>query len=106
MINTIPKKKKCKKEKWLSEELKAKEKRKDILISCVAQEQPRGDNPRPSEGAVAVHCWSSHEEIPHILGKRNPSKMVGAERGHQRADRLKPQPQTTSQSDHMDHSLV
>ena len=39
MINTIPKKKKCKKEKWLSEELKAKEKRKDILISCVAQER-------------------------------------------------------------------
>ena len=31
--------------------------------------------------------------------------MVGAERGHQRADRLKPQSQTTSQSDHTDHSL-
>ena len=39
-IKTIPKKKKCKKPKWLSEEalqrkeekLKAKEKRKDILI--------------------------------------------------------------------------
>ena len=49
---------------------------------------------------------SSHEEIPHIQGKRNPSKTVGAERGHQRADRLKPQSQKTSQSDHMDHSLV
>ena len=48
VINTIPKKKKCKKEKWLSEELKAKEKRKDILICCVVQKQPRGDNPRPS----------------------------------------------------------
>ena len=46
------------------------------------------------------------EEIPHIQGKRNPSKIVGAERGHQRADRLKPQSQTTSQSDHMDHSLL
>ena len=32
--------------------------------------------------------------------------MVGAEREHQRADRLKPQSQTTSQSDHTDHSLV
>ena len=32
--------------------------------------------------------------------------MVGPERGHQRAERLKPQSQTTSQSDHMDHSLV
>ena len=48
---------------------------------------------------------SSHEKIAHVQGKRNPSKMVGAERGHQRADRLKPQSQTTSQSDHTDHSL-
>ena len=47
-----------------------------------------------------------HEERPHVQGKRNPSKMVGAERGHQKADRLKPQSQTTSQSDHTDHSLV
>ena len=46
------------------------------------------------------------EELPHVQGKRNPSKMVGAERGHQRADRLKPQSQTTSQSFHMDLSLV
>ena len=30
------------------------------------------------------------EEIPHAQGKRNPSKMVGAARGHQRADTLKP----------------
>ena len=50
-------------------------------------------------------CWSSREEIPHVQGKRYPSKMVCIERGHQRADRLKPQSQTTSQSDHMDHSL-
>ena len=51
-------------------------------------------------------CWSSCEEIPHVQGKRNPSKMVDAKRGHQRADRLKAQSQTTRQSDHMDHSLV
>ena len=51
-------------------------------------------------------CWSSREEIPHVQGKRNPSKTVGTERGHQRADRLKQQLQTTGQSDHMDHSLV
>ena len=49
---------------------------------------------------------SSSEETPAIQIKINPSKMVGAERGHQRADRLKPQSQTTGQSDHMDHSLV
>ena len=48
----------------------------------------------------------SQEDMPQVQGKRNPSKMVGTERGHQRADRLKPQSQKTSQSDHMDYSLV
>ena len=32
----------------------------------------------------------SREEISHVQGKRNPSKMVGVARGHQRADTLKP----------------
>ena len=45
-------------------------------------------------------CWSSHEEIPHAHGKRNPSKMVGVARGQQRADTLKPYAQKTSQSNH------
>ena len=45
-------------------------------------------------------CWSSCEEIPHAQGKRNPSKMVGVARGHQRADTLKPCSQKTSQSNH------
>ena len=45
-------------------------------------------------------------KIPHVQGKRNPSKTVGVERGHQKADTLKPYSQKTSQSDHMDHSLV
>ena len=45
-------------------------------------------------------CWSSREEIPHAQGKRNPSKMVGVTRGHQRADTLKPYSQKTSQSNH------
>ena len=31
-----------------------------------------------------------HEEIPLVQGWRNPSKMVGVARGHQRADTLKP----------------
>ena len=43
-------------------------------------------------------CWSSHEEIPHAQGKRNPSKMVGVARGHQRADT--PYSQKTSQSNY------
>ena len=38
-------------------------------------------------------CWSRHEEIPHVQGKRNPSKMVSVVRGHQRADTLKPESQ-------------
>ena len=54
-------------------------------------------------GAAAV---SGPEDIPHVQGKRNPSKTVGDERGHQRAERLKPQSQKTSQYDHMEHSLL
>ena len=49
---------------------------------------------------MAALCWSSSEEIPHAQGKRNPSKMVGVARGHQRADTLKPYSQKTSQSNH------
>ena len=45
-------------------------------------------------------CWSSCEEIHHVEGKRNPSKMVGVARGHQRTDTLKPYSQKTSQSNH------
>ena len=45
-------------------------------------------------------CWSSREEIPHAQGKRNPSKMVGVARGHQRAGTLKPYSQKTGQSNH------
>ena len=49
---------------------------------------------------MAALCWSSHEEIPHVQGKRNPSKTVGVARGHQRADTLKSYSQKTSQSNH------
>ena len=42
----------------------------------------------------------SDKEIPHTQGKRNPSKMVGVARGHQRGDALKPYSQKTSQSNH------
>ena len=34
--------------------------------------------------------WSNREEIPQVQGKRNPGKMVGVARGHQREDTLKP----------------
>jgi len=33
---------------------------------------------------------SGREELPHVQGKRNPSKTVSVARGHQRADTLKP----------------
>ena len=49
---------------------------------------------------MAALCWSSHEEIPHAQGKKNPSKMVGVARRHQRANTLKPYSQKTSQSNH------
>ena len=49
---------------------------------------------------MAAFCWSSHEETPHTQGKRNPSKMIGVARGHQRADTLKPNSQKTRQSNH------
>ena len=50
-------------------------------------------------GSAAL-SWSSHEEITYVQGKRNPSKTEGTGRGDQGADRLKPQSQKTSQSDH------
>ena len=49
---------------------------------------------------MAALRWSSREEIPHAQGNRNPSKMVGVARGHQRADTVKPYSQKTSQSNH------
>ena len=86
---------------------------------CAGAGGPRGAIPRSRSGGAVVRrypssklrssgplCWSSHEEIPHVQGKTNPSKTVGVARGHQRADTLKPYSQKTSQSNHTDHSLV
>ena len=36
-----------------------------------------------------LHFAGAPMEIPHDQGKRNPSKMVGVARGHQRAGTLK-----------------
>ena len=51
----------------------------------------------------------SCEEIPHVQGKRNPSKTVGVARGHQRPDRLKPQsrklPNLTSWTTALSYSM-
>ena len=56
--------------------------------------------PSPLQGKEQQLCFAgaAREEIPHAQGKRNPSKMVGAARGHHRADTLKLHSQNTSQS--------
>ena len=56
----------------------------------------------PSSKVRSSGCTllESREEMPHVQGNRNPSKMVGVARGHQRADTLKPYSQKTSQSNH------
>ena len=70
---------------------------------CVAQERLREDTPCPRSGVEAERSYptpkvksTGGEEKPHIQGKRNPSKIAGAERGHQRAGILKPQSQKTN----------
>ena len=89
------------------------------VVAAMAQGQTREATPTQRSVAAAERshptskvrsraalCWSSHEEIRHMQGKRSPSKIVGSETEHQRTDRLKPQSQKTSQSDHMNHSSV
>ena len=42
---------------------------------------------------VVPRAWLSFielDKLPHVQGKRNPSKTVGVARGHQSADKLKP----------------
>ena len=70
---------------------------KNLLIG------PRTATPHSRSGGAAVRRYpvqgkeqrlhfagAAVEEIPHVQGKRNPSKTVGIVRGHQRADTLKP----------------
>ena len=47
-------------------------------------------NPKSKVRSSSCALLGSHEEIPYVQGKRNPSKMVDVVRGHQRADTLKP----------------
>ena len=37
--------------------------------------------PLPKWGEAAAICWGSHEEIPHIQGKRKPSKTEALREG-------------------------
>ena len=75
-------------------------------VAATVQKCGREELPHVQGQGWRLLCWNSREEIPHVQVKRNPSETVGTERGHQRANRLKPQSQTTGQSDHTDHSLV
>ena len=36
------------------------------------------------------YAGAAVKRYPQVQGKRNPSKMIGVARGHQRADTLKP----------------
>ena len=59
---------------------------------------PIGATPRSRSGGATLTKVRSRgcalleqrEEICHVQGKKNPSKMVGVARGRQRADTLKP----------------
>ena len=66
----------------------------------------RGQEGQVIQGNEQWLCFSGAAVKKYPMSKRNPSKTVGAEGGHQRADRLKLQSRTSSQSDHMNHSLV
>ena len=55
--------------------------------ACAGIRGPRGATPRSRSGGEAVRrhpstkVRSSREEIPHVQGKRNPSKLVGVVKG-------------------------
>ena len=73
------------------------------MATVMAHERGQGELPhaRGWGGSLGeLPCFQSKEQRlhfagaavkrdPHVQGKRNPSKMVGTERGDQRADRLK-----------------
>ena len=61
-------------------------------ISLGREEQP--------EEQWLCFAGAAVKRYPQAQGKRNPSKMVGVARGHQRAHTLKPYSQKTSQSNH------
>ena len=71
-------------------------------VEALPQEKIRGGSQEELpyfQGKEQRLCFlESSEVIPHVQGEKNPSKMVGAERGHQRADRVKSHAQKTSQS--------
>ena len=75
------------KEQWLRRHRRAERSYSTFKVRRGGREEI---SPCPRSEAAVVLCWSSHEEIPHVQDKRNPSKTVGVARGHQRADTLKP----------------
>ena len=41
-----------------------------VAVQHWSSEWPRGDNPTPTSGVVAVFCWTSLKKISHIHGQR------------------------------------
>ena len=64
--------------------------------SSGVQKCPAMEENKTKQNTIPVN-WGC---LLHAQGKRNPSKMVGVARGHQRVDTLKPYSQKTSQSNH------
>ena len=58
--------------------------------------------------ALSYYTYNTIDKIRFQIINRERCFLIYlvAKRGHQRADRLKPQSQTTNQSNDMDHSLV
>ena len=80
--------------KWLKLLLNGWINHNGLPCGCMGAGGPRGATPHSRSGGAAVRryplskvrsraalCWSSHEEIPQVQGKRNPSKTVGVARG-------------------------
>ena len=61
-------------------------------MSYPTSKEQRLCKPRRAERSYSMFKVrrGSREEIPLVQDKKNPSKMVGVARGHQRADTLKP----------------
>ena len=89
--------------KWLKLLLNGWINHNGLPCGCMGAGGPRGATPHSRSGGAAVRRYplskvrssgcallEQLEEIPQVQGKRNPSKIVGVARGHQRADILKP----------------
>ena len=71
----------------LENPMNSMKRQKDRILK---EELPRSVGTQYATGKEWRSNSRKNEEIPNVQGKRNPHNMVGAARGHQRADTLKP----------------